>query len=242
MLRKWTAEEVFEVIKHAQALAKLQRCATFDIKYLTTILNLSKKINRSCHAINNCWYHVRLYKRYSGICAPSANMGMVCKEAITRFLKEEKAMKEKSNATYKVKDKDFTGCDPIIAEHLKKGKHILCRAWDSRKEMADTTFITNYNNLDTFCYKTLRSEYKHAEPIPFIHRLKKASEIIKECENRGYEKAEGIIDKVCVGFIGWRSKNSADKPVYINMLIDCEKTTSSFDWPDWAWGALEQAI
>ena len=32
---------------------------------------------------------------------------------------------------YNTKPIDFTGCHPVIAEHLKRGEAIECRVWDT---------------------------------------------------------------------------------------------------------------
>ena len=68
---------------------------------------------------------------------------------------------------YNTRPIDFTGCHPVIAEHLKRGEAIECRVWDSnRVETQMTDFVISYISTRDFQYRTAGSFYKNAEPIP----------------------------------------------------------------------------
>lgn len=66
---------------------------------------------------------------------------------------------------YNTKPIDFTGCHPVIAEHLKRGEAIECRVWDSRRGHDEgKCYVTGYEPgiyITTGGFKLDR-----AEPIP----------------------------------------------------------------------------
>ena len=66
---------------------------------------------------------------------------------------------------YNTKPIDFTGCHPVIAEHLKRGEMIECRVW-SDKEYHKNKFVFRYRAGLTCPYETDDWFYEHAEPIP----------------------------------------------------------------------------
>lgn len=83
---------------------------------------------------------------------------------------------------YKTKPIDFTGCDPVIAEHLKRGEAVLCKVGQS-----DTrAYVTGYDRREPFPYKVDGNAYKHAEPIEIKLYWRKASEIVKWLEDNGW--------------------------------------------------------
>ena len=46
---------------------------------------------------------------------------------------------------YNTRPIDFTGCHPVIAEHLKRGEAIECRVWDSRRGCDEgKCYVTGY--------------------------------------------------------------------------------------------------
>ena len=65
---------------------------------------------------------------------------------------------------YNTKPIDFTGCHPVIAEHLKRGEKIVCKVWDDGHPREEIRFVVSY------CHKTYVSEgiieWDHAEPLP----------------------------------------------------------------------------
>ena len=67
---------------------------------------------------------------------------------------------------YNTRPIDFTGCHPVIAEHLKRGEAIECLVWDvDRVNTQMTDFIISYISTRDFQYRTAGSFYKNAEPI-----------------------------------------------------------------------------
>ena len=70
---------------------------------------------------------------------------------------------------YTTKPIDFTGCHPVIAEALKRGKTIECKVWDNKKCESRVGFVVGFsasNARPYRCDKQGISIYRHAEPIP----------------------------------------------------------------------------
>ena len=70
---------------------------------------------------------------------------------------------------YTTKPIDFTGCHPVIAEHLKRGEAIECRVWDITGMGGRVGIVVGYSASSTHPYRcgnTRSSIYRHAEPIP----------------------------------------------------------------------------
>lgn len=74
---------------------------------------------------------------------------------------------KEDNMKYNTRPIDYTGCHPVIAEHLKRGEAIECWVWDGdRSHTQMTDFIISYISTRDFQYRTAGSFYKNAEPIP----------------------------------------------------------------------------
>ena len=70
---------------------------------------------------------------------------------------------------YTTKPIDFTGCHPVIAEALKRGKTIECKVWDNKKCESRVGFVVGFsasNGRPYRCDNQGISIYRHAEPIP----------------------------------------------------------------------------
>ena len=72
---------------------------------------------------------------------------------------------------YTTKPIDFTGCHPVIAEHLKRGEEIRCWAWDpdcaEKPNSCHEVWIVGYWQTAYNPYRTATdSFFRHAEPIP----------------------------------------------------------------------------
>ena len=68
---------------------------------------------------------------------------------------------------YNTKPIDFTGCHPVIAEHLKRGEVIECRVWDNKGDVKKKVWIYQYNDHSDFPYRSeTDTPWKYAEPIP----------------------------------------------------------------------------
>lgn len=98
-----------------------------------------------------------------------------------------------SEKKYKTKPIDYTGCHPVIADHLKRGLAIECRVkrefheWEEDAEYINA-FLA-YHHGESYQSDKDFSDYFMAEPIEIktVLRKKKASEIVKWMEDRGYE-------------------------------------------------------
>lgn len=70
---------------------------------------------------------------------------------------------------YNTKPIDFTGCHPVIAEHLKRGEAIECKVWDAKCMGEGVGFVVGYSASNAHPYRCDNigsSIYRHAEPIP----------------------------------------------------------------------------
>ena len=70
---------------------------------------------------------------------------------------------------YNTRPIDFTGCHPVIAEHLKRSEAIECRVWDITGHGGRVEIVVGYLASSAYPYRcdnTRISIYRHAEPIP----------------------------------------------------------------------------
>ena len=68
---------------------------------------------------------------------------------------------------YNTRPIDFTGCHPVIAEHLKRGEEIECRAWDNKGAVKKEMWICRYKSSAGLPYRSeTDTPWKYAEPIP----------------------------------------------------------------------------
>lgn len=74
---------------------------------------------------------------------------------------------------YNTRPIDFTGCHPVIAEHLKRGEAIECKVWDFGQDRgrAAEAWICRYSVNSNLPYRSeFDKPWKHAEPIPIKTR------------------------------------------------------------------------
>lgn len=70
---------------------------------------------------------------------------------------------------YNTRPIDFTGCHPVIAEHLKRGEAIECRVWDITGMGGRVGIVVGYSASSAHPYRCDNdgsSIYRHAEPLP----------------------------------------------------------------------------
>ena len=72
---------------------------------------------------------------------------------------------------YNTRPIDFTGCHPVIAEHLKRSEEIMCWAWDTdcaeKPRVCHEVWIVRYWQAAAYPYRTAAdSFFRYAEPIP----------------------------------------------------------------------------
>lgn len=83
---------------------------------------------------------------------------------------EMKNNKEDS-VKYNTRPIDYTGCHPVIAEHLKLGEEIKCWVWDKdydeKPNSCCEVWIVRYWQTAAYPYRTAGDTYfRYAEPIP----------------------------------------------------------------------------
>jgi hypothetical protein len=82
---------------------------------------------------------------------------------------------------------DYTGCDPQIAELLKKGFKVKCKCWDTTSRVTLTKVVLNYNKDRSYPYLTADGDrFINAKIAAKELYVKKASEIAKILEDVGY--------------------------------------------------------
>lgn len=104
----------------------------------------------------------------------------------------KKKEEEEEMSRYKTRPIDYTGCNPVIAEHLKKSKDIECKVWDVKSENSNKGFVVGYMSSSNYKYLVDFGDgdmdtMRHAEPIPTMNRFRKASWIIKWLEDNGWK-------------------------------------------------------
>ena len=72
---------------------------------------------------------------------------------------------------YNTRPIDFTGCNPVIAEALKRSEEIKCWAWDQdcaeKPNSCHEVWIVRYWQSADYPYRTSTdSFFRYAEPIP----------------------------------------------------------------------------
>lgn len=67
---------------------------------------------------------------------------------------------------YETVPKDYTGCHPVIADHLKRGLKIKCNVYDTReRNYGHTAWITSYFEESQHPYGGSPGLWRYAEPI-----------------------------------------------------------------------------
>ena len=67
---------------------------------------------------------------------------------------------------YTTRPIDFTGCHPVIAEHLKRGEAIKCKVWDDYRDH-EVVWVYLYEMGAKYPYRNITGiGWKDAEPIP----------------------------------------------------------------------------
>ena len=126
---------------------------------------------------------------------------------------------------YHTRPIDFTGCHPVIAEHLKRGEEIECRAWDNKGAAKKEIWVCRYKSSAGLPYRSeTDTPWKYAEPIPL-----KVKRIMPP---------ERAIPMLIAG--GWRFDDSGNMigPVYsvvTNMFKLMGKPLSAQKVSEWKW-------
>ena len=126
---------------------------------------------------------------------------------------------------YNTRPIDFTGCHPVIAEHLKRGEEIECRAWDNKGAVKKEMWICRYKSSAGLPYRSeTDTPWKYAEPTPL-----KVKRIMPP---------ERAIPMLIAG--GWRFDDSGNMigPMYsvvTNMFKLMGKPLSAQKVSEWKW-------
>ena len=89
---------------------------------------------------------------------------------------------------YTTKPIDFTGCHPVIAEHLKRGEAIKCKVWDDYRNH-EVVWVCLYEMGAKYPYRNITGTgWKDAEPIPIkTKRIMPPERAIPTLIANGYE-------------------------------------------------------
>ena len=126
---------------------------------------------------------------------------------------------------YNTRPIDFTGCHPVIAEHLKRGEAIECRVWDTG--MGGFGFVVGYSASNAHPYRCDNaggSIYRHAEPLPIkVKRIMPPERAIPVLIAEGFTFTS----------TGWLSapKFIVTPRMYAFMGGDLDGEASEFTWP-----------
>lgn len=93
--------------------------------------------------------------------------------------------------SYKTKPIDYSGCNEIIADHLRRGLAIECRCWDKDVTNCCVSYISRYDT-DTDDYRYVTEDdnvWKRAEPIKYAETktLKQPVELMKVLVDGGWK-------------------------------------------------------
>ena len=121
-------------------------------------------------------------------CQPYRTISLDSREEWWVYENEIKPIQDKPKLI--TRSRDYSGCDPDIAEALKRDLDVYCEVWDNDDNKHIKRWIQNYQSKHSYPYKTDMQSWKHACPIARKKtetRVKKASEIMKYLEDSGYE-------------------------------------------------------
>ena len=128
---------------------------------------------------------------------------------------------------YKTKPIDFTGCHPVIADHLRRGLSIECRVWEYEKGEIVKKFICGHNQNDAYAYLTDDGLiYPYAEPVEPQLRVKNPVDLMKALVAGGWKVRSNGFWVECTG-------KSAFVP---EMWQHCGRNVedNDYDWdPEW---------
>ena len=89
---------------------------------------------------------------------------------------------------YNTRPIDFTGCHPVIAEHLKRGEAIECFVYDISPRGHRRRWVCTYWIGEQYPYKTREEAFRYAEPAPIKkHRIMPPERAIPVLIANGWE-------------------------------------------------------
>ena len=128
---------------------------------------------------------------------------------------------------YNTRPIDFTGCHPVIAEHLKRGEEIECRALDNKGAVKKEMWICRYKSSAGLPYRSeTDTPWKYAEPVP-----RKATSIMPP------ERAIPVLIAEGLAFTstGWLVGPGCmlNPQMFALMGGDVDGDASNFAWPSY---------
>ena len=126
---------------------------------------------------------------------------------------------------YTTKPIDFTGCHPVIAEHLKRGEAIECFVWDWEGESKRKAWVYGYAPDTAYKYKVKEGAYACAKPIPRkVRRIMPPERAIPVLIAEGWEfTSTGYLSgPTCI----------LTPQMYALMGGDIDGEARNFAWPD----------
>ena len=130
---------------------------------------------------------------------------------------------------YTTRTIDYTGCHPVIAEHLKRGEEIECWVSDSFERPCEGNsprrFVVRYSAGQKFPYYINGDVHKFAEPIPRkVHRVMPPERAIPVLIAEGYKFTS-------TGYL-CGPEGSLIPQMYALMGEDFDGEAGNFVWPD----------
>lgn len=127
---------------------------------------------------------------------------------------------------YNTKPIDFTGCHPVIAEHLKRGEAIECRVWDLKgtNRRVGTVVGFSANSAHPYrCYNNGSSIHRYAEPIPIkTRRIMPPERAIPVLIAAGWKFSErGSL----------RNREAVITPYMFSLFGTCPEEHDHYNWP-----------
>ena len=125
---------------------------------------------------------------------------------------------------YNTKPIDFTGCHPVIAEHLKRGEVIECFVHDSPARGDMRRWVYAYWNGESYPYGTRGEAFRYAEPTPLkVKRVMPPERAIPVLIAEGWRFTS-------TGFITGTGFRLAPE-MYALMGGDVDDEVNKFAWP-----------
>ena len=128
---------------------------------------------------------------------------------------------------YNTRPIDYTGCHPVIAEHLERGEAIECTVWGGSTG-GTTGFVTAYcagNSHPYRCKTSGTTVWRYAEPIPIkVKRIMPPERAIPVLITEGWRFTS-------TGFLTGPGCGLAPE-MYALMGGDVGGEVDKFTWPD----------
>ena len=129
---------------------------------------------------------------------------------------------------YNTRPIDYTGCHPVVAEHLKRGEEIECAVRDGSTG-GTTGFVSSYcagSNHPYRCNTSVTTVWRYAEPIPLkVKRIMPPERAIPVLIAKGwaFTSTGWLVGPGCI----------LNPQMYALMGGDVDGDASNFAWPSY---------